>query len=150
MCHLTIFYRCGHAERAKPYSCKCNTIELDDMDFARGCDKCRGSPPHCSNIRDEGRRFKNESREEARTRVAKLKHEDESSKEADGDKTPKNDKKTRRWYLETEVEASRKHFKQRVKEIEHEEQKDEQGTYEDEAESGSITPRAESLNRRFF
>ena len=118
MCHLAIFYYCGHVERAKPYSCKCDTIQLDDTDFSRSCDKCRSSPPRNSNNRDEGRRFKNESREEARARVANLKHDDESSDEADEETAPTNDKKTRRWYLEQEMEAARKHPQQRLKEYE--------------------------------
>ena len=146
MCHVTIFYHCGHIELAKPYSCKCDTIDLVGKEFSRTCDKCRSSPPHHSNNRDEGRRFKNESREEARARVAELKLADESSEETDGDKTPTNDKKTKRWYLEMKWEAAREHSKRSVKELK--DRKDEQENCEDEAQSGSITPRAEDSKRK--
>lgn len=119
------------------------------MDFSRSCDKCKASPPYDSSIRDEGRRFKHESREEARLRVAKLKYDEKASEEADGDKTPKNDKKTRRWYLEQEWEASRGHYQQRLEKFEEDkERKNERGNDEDEAEAGSITPRAQTPMRK--
>lgn len=151
MCQFTIFYFCDHTELAKPYSCKCDTIKLKGMEFSRSCDECRGTPPHRSAIRDEGRRFKNESCEEARARVANLKRDDESSEETDGEKTPKMDVKTRRWYFEEQWEASREHSERRWKELgKHKKRKDEQGSDKDEAQSGSVTPRAECSKRKHF
>ena len=149
MCHFTIFYTCYHAELAKPYSCKCDTIKLNDKNFSRSCDECESSPPYGSNIRDEGRKFKNESCKEARARVAELKDEDESSEEPDGEKTPTMDIKTKRWYFEQQWEASKEDSEQSLKGLgNHKERKDELGSCEDEAQSGSITPRAECWKRK--
>lgn len=61
--------------------------------------------------------------------MAKLKRDDESSEETDGEKTPKMDVKTRRWYFEEQLEASREHSERRLKELgKHKEWKDEQGS----------------------